>query len=158
MGFPHHKNDSLLLSSHGSQVGSRRCLPESAGSRGTSEFPSPPQPPQVAPSDLTPLPPPLPWQGLPLARPATSTHESTCIYPKKAKEEPSFPPSITTHEFCSAPVKPAQELSLPLVGTRQVTPLWLSRNLQCREQQHGPKGAKSGPNAFPIDTLKTVES
>lgn len=77
---------------------------------------------------------------------------------KKAKEEPIFPPSVTTHEFCNAPVKPAQELSFPLVGTRRVTQLWLSRNVQCIEQQHGAKGAKFGPNAFPIDTLKPVES
>lgn len=71
-------------------------------------------------SDLMHLPPPLPWQGLPLALLGRSS--KTChIHPweyvylpkKKAKEEPIFPPSVTTHEFCNAPVKPAQELSFP---------------------------------------------
>lgn len=55
-------------------------------------------------------------------------------------------------------VKPAQELSLPLVGTRQVTQPQLNRSVQCREQQCGAKGEKFGPNAFLSDMLKPVES
>lgn len=161
------------MSSHGFHVGGRQCLPQPAGSTGAREFPSLPQQPQVTRIRHYPSPSSLGLGGSPpannnlhcpvalLGRSSKIRHihprEQVCP-PKKAKEDPSSLRLSTTHEFCNALLKPAQELSLPLVGTQQVTQPRLSRSVQCREQRHGAKGEKFGPNAFLSGMLKPVES
>lgn len=162
------------MSSHGFHVGGRQCLPQPAGSTGAWEFPSLPQQPQVTCIRHYPPPSSLGLGGSPPANnnlhclPSGTAGEILQNLPhpptrasvptQKSQGRSQLPPSITTHEFCNALAKPAQELSFPLVGTQQVTQPRLSRSVQCREQRRGAKGEKFGPNAFLSGMLKPVES